>query len=317
MKWEINLTKPNEIMINDDLKIDKQTETCAYNDELHMYWDKVTKGKFISCTTLIHSYTQSFDGEFWAAYKTFEALLLSDHFAILKKTLLATRKFNPVMIKKVGLDEEEFYNKKAEILKGYEDGKNEACERGTKIHANFESSFYNGDLSQVKRFGLGGNFECKKDYYSLDLDRGIYPEYLIGVTSSDGVLKVAGQIDCLIKDNNDIYIIDWKSNKEIRQKSFYDRSKKSSVRMKAPLSHLDDCNWNHYQMQLSLYAYLLQTVNPEFSIKGLKLVHIDHSDKITEYEVTYLKDEVIAMLKHYKKQLKIKQELDKNKPIVY
>ena len=69
-------------------------------------------------------------------------------------------------------------------------------------------------------------------------------------------------------------------------------------------------------MQLSLYAYLLQTLRPEFVIKGLKLIHIDREQKETEYEVPYLKDDVERMLKHYKKQLKIEQELNKIKPVI-
>ena len=33
-------------------------------------------------------------------------------------------------------------------------------------------------------------------------------------------------------------------------------------------------------------------------------IHIDHNDKITEYTVDYLKNDVERMLKHYKKLLK-------------
>lgn len=310
-----NMLKNMKNMNN--IKIDKQNKTVAFNDELHLYWDTVSNGKFNSVTTILKNYENDFDDEFWSAYKAFEALLLPDHFNILKKTLLATKKFNPILVKKVGLDEEEFYNKQAEILQGYKDKAKVASERGVAIHAQFESAFYQGDHSQLKKFGLGGKFECRKDYYELDLEKGIYPEYLIAVTSADGILKVAGQIDLLIKNGNDIYIIDWKSNKEIKTKSFYDRSKKSTTRLKAPLSHLDDCNFSVYTMQLSTYAYLLQTINPEFNIKGLKLVHIDHADKVTDYEIEYRKDDVIKMLQHYKKQIKIKQELEKNKPIKY
>ncbi len=65
-----------------------------------------------------------------------------------------------------------------------------------------------------------------------------------------------------------------------------------------------DTNYWHYTLQLSLYAYLLQQINPEFNIKLLKLIHVDHNDKVTEYEVEYLKEDVELMLKHYKKQLK-------------
>ena len=86
--------------------------------------------------------------------------------------------------------------------------------------------------------------------------------------------------------------------------------------MKYPLNNLMDCNYIHYSLQLSLYAYLLQQINPEFNIKSLKLIHIDHDNKQHEYECEYLKDDVERMLKHYKKKLKMELEYNKLKPVV-
>lgn len=45
----------------------------------------------------------------------------------------------------------------------------------------------------------------------------------------------------------------------------------------------------HYTLQLSMYAYLLQQINPDLNIKMLKLIHIDHSNKVEEIEVEYMK----------------------------
>ena len=86
--------------------------------------------------------------------------------------------------------------------------------------------------------------------------------------------------------------------------------------MKYPLNNLQDCTFNHYACQLSLYAYMLQQINPNFEIKGLKIIHIDRNENETELDVPYLKDEVEKMLKHYKKQLKMKMELDKDIPYI-
>lgn len=68
-------------------------------------------------------------------------------------------------------------------------------------------------------------------------------------------------------------------------------------------------------MQLSTYAYMLQTLRPELNIKKLMIYHIDHDGCETVYECQYLKKEVVRMLNHYKKSIKIQQQLDKNKPI--
>ena len=86
--------------------------------------------------------------------------------------------------------------------------------------------------------------------------------------------------------------------------------------MKHPLNNLQDCNFNVYQLQLSLYAYMLQQINPDYNIKHLKIVHIDHDNQQHEYECEYLKADVERMLKHYKKQLKIKRALDELKPVI-
>lgn len=77
-----------------------------------------------------------------------------------------------------------------------------------------------------------------------------------------------------------------------------------------------DTNFWHYSLQLSTYAYLLQQINPEFNIRGLKLVHIDHDNIQHEYDVEYLKDDVERMLKHFKKKLKTEQEYEKLKPVI-
>jgi hypothetical protein len=79
--------------------------------------------------------------------------------------------------------------------------------------------------------------------------------------------------------------------------------------MKYPLTKLDDVNFNHYQLQLSTYAWMLQKLNPEFNIKRLFIVHFPHEGGSKIYEVEYLKDDVEKMLKAYIKQT----ELDKQK----
>ena len=68
-----------------------------------------------------------------------------------------------------------------------------------------------------------------------------------------------------------------------------------------PLNNLMDCNFYHYALQISIYAYMIQKMNPDFEIESLKLVHFDHKNNVTQYEVEYLKDDVERLLKHYKK----------------
>lgn len=196
----------------DKSKITKQNGNIAFEEEAHIYYD-VTKPeqKFISVTTLIHSFTQPFDKEFWSAYKALEKLLPKEDWAIEKKSLLNTKKFDKVLLELHNITEDEFNKEQQAILDAWDLENRNSCERGTKIHADLENSFYkkkqNIDLS---KYQIGGKFECIKDHNELDLENGIYPEYLISRVSDDGKLRIAGQIDLLVKRGNKIIIGDWK-----------------------------------------------------------------------------------------------------------
>lgn len=87
--------------------------------------------------------------------------------------------------------------------------------------------------------------------------------------------------------------------------------------MKYPLNTLDDCNYNHYCLQLSTYALMIQQLNPEFEIEDLILIHFDHSDNMTIYHLPYLKDEVIKMLGFYKKESELEKRKNNRKRIEY
>lgn len=300
------------------IKVDKETDTCFFNDETHSYYDKETMQKYASVTTIIHSYSQEFQEIFWASYKALEAILPEDEWCVLKPQLLNTKKIPKNLFSIISIEKDLFESKKQEILDEYARKRKESTDRGTLIHSQFENSFYGNKNIDFKRFGcngLHGNFECRKDYYKLDLKQGVYPEFFISLVSRDGLLRVAGQIDLLIVDQNDIYICDFKTNREIKKTSYYNKNKKSHEMMKFPLNNLQDCSYSHYQLQLSTYAYLLQQINPEYNIKKLLLYHIDHDGNETIIPCEYLKDDVERMLKHYKKHSKIHDELNRIKPI--
>lgn len=297
--------------------IDKKNGECLYNDEKHVYWNENDNEKYVSVTTLIHKYCQEFDEEFWSSYKALQLVLDPDVFSSIKSGLLKTKKFRKEMIEQLGLEQDVFNDAKNQILKEWEDKKNTACERGTNIHLGKELEFYKAPEHSIEHFGLGGKFVCKRDHYGLDLEKGIYPEYLVSYKDSKGILRIAGQIDLFIKDGNDIYIIDYKTNKKLDNKSYFDPKTKKHQMMKAPLGNIMDCNMMHYTLQLSTYAYLLQRINPEFNVKQLMIIHYDHDGNEAHYELEYKKAEVELMLKHFKKSTILQQRKDSRKPIEY
>ena len=257
------------------MKIDKQNGNVAFTEETHKYFNIEDPSKeYISVTTLIHRFTQPFDKEFWSAYKALEQLIPKENWTIEKKSLLNSKKFDKSILELYNIVENDFNKTQQDILDSWDEENRKSCERGTKIHADIENSFYKNpkDIA-LQKFGIGGKFECKKDYPELDLEYGVYPEYLIYRESDDGILRIAGQVDLIVKSGNEIYIIDHKTNKKIEQKAGYNTATKATAKMKYPLNTLEDSNFWHYSLQLSTYAWMLQILNPEFIIKDLILNH--------------------------------------------
>lgn len=192
--------------------VDKENDTCFFNDETHAYYDKQTMERYTSVTTMIHSYAQPFDATFWSAYKALEELLDDDTFFQIKAVLLTKKKidynwlFSQINIDKILLEQ-----KIKEILNSYDKARDDSCVIGSAIHLEKELSFYGKKDFNMSKYGFDevcGEFRCEQNYYKLDLDRGVYPEFMISC-DIDG-LKISGQIDLLIKDGNDIWLIDWK-----------------------------------------------------------------------------------------------------------
>ena len=301
------------------MEIDKVNGKVAFNEANHLYFNTDNPDNtYISVTTLIHRFTQPFDKDFWSAYKALEKLLPRDSWAIEKKSLLASKKFNKSILEVYNISELDFNKAQQGILDDWDEENRRACERGTKIHSDLEQSFYKEAHNiSLSKYGIGGKFECKKDYPELDLEYGVYPEYLIYRESDDKILRIAGQIDLLVKSGNEITLVDYKTNKKIDLKSGFNTSTKSNVKMLYPLNNLQDCNFYHYSMQLSTYAWMLQKLNPNFIIKDLIISHYDHDGNNTLYHCEYLKSEVERMLYYYKKEVIREMNKKKRQPIEY
>lgn len=301
------------------MEISKINGNIAFEEKSHTYFNvNNPDDTYISVTTLIHKFVNPFRSEFWSAYKALEKLLPKESWNVEKKSLLNSQKFNKEILDVYNISENDFNREQQAILDAWDEENRKSCERGTKIHSDLEHSFYkNPHEISLQKFGIGGKFECKKDYSELDLEYGVYPEYLISRISDDGILKLAGQIDLIIKSGNEIIVADYKTNKKIEQKSFFNTKTKQSSKMKYPLNNLDDVNFYHYSLQLSTYAWMLQKINPNFIIKDLILIHFDHNGNQTIYHCDYLKTEVERMLCFYKKQLLIEKERAKRKRIEY
>ena len=286
----------------DALNIDKENIEVKYNDELHKYWTKDSNQSCISVTTLIHKFT-TFDEAFWSAYKALESLADEESFKGIKADLLNRKIFNNTYLDMVNVSEDDFTERKEEILAEWNEKREKSCIRGSEIHRQHELQHLAGNTKELQHLELGGKFSTTTTNRIESGEQKVYPELLLSRISPDGKLKIAGQADLVIIDGEDVYILDYKTNKEIKTKSYFDRKTKRSQMMLYPLSNLQDTNFWHYSLQLSTYAWMIQKANPELNIKKLILIHYDHDGGCTTYECDYLKTEVERMLAFYKKQV--------------
>lgn len=281
----------------------------AFYEDGHLYVNiKNANVKYVSVTTLLSSYQEAFDSDFWSGYKALESLMGDDFTDLGVKTYLLTKKKNDLKISEF-TDEAEYLKLKKSIADGYKQKGIESAKYGTKIHSEREERFYQDKLVNPKSLGFplhDDYFECERNNFDLNRNRAALPEYLVYYNDPDGILNIAGQIDLLIKDGNDLYIYDYKSNeKGIESKAFYDKKKKATKKLLYPVNNLDDTKLNVYTLQLSFYAWMLIQINPEFKIKQLTLIHVDREDNETEIIVDYKKTEVERLIKAHKKKLKI------------
>lgn len=145
------------------------------------------------------------------------------------------------------------------------------------------------------------------------LTEGIYPEHFVYLKSAG----LCGQSDRVEVVKNVIDVVDYKTNKEIKKESFRNWEG-ISEKMLGPLAHLDNCNFNHYALQLSTYLYIMLKHNPNYKPGKLMLHHIIFEKTgddefgypilkrdsegnaivktVVPYEVPYMKSEVINMI---------------------
>ncbi len=192
------------------MEFDKVNGNVGFVESAHKYLDTRDEGRdFISVTQLIERYTQPYDSAFWSAYKAIEKIVQPSAWPALKKALLSTKAFDHRFLEIYHVPHEKFDETREGILDAWAKENKDSLDRGTKIHQQIENSCYDGTVD-LKPLGLEGSYECLKDHSELDLENAIYPEYLLSRESDDGILRIAGQADMIVKEGNLITIIDHK-----------------------------------------------------------------------------------------------------------
>lgn len=148
---------------------------------------------------------------------------------------------------------------------------------------------------------------------------GIYPEHFVYLKSAG----VCGQADYVDVVNGQVNIMDYKTNKEIKKRS-YENWEGVRDMMHSPIGNIENCNMQHYVLQMSIYMYIILKHNPMLTPGKLTLQHVlfekegvnEYGYPITKYtkegdpmvkevikyEVPYLKEEVLTMINWLKDQ---------------
>jgi ATP-dependent exoDNAse (exonuclease V) beta subunit len=204
-----------------------------------------------------------------------------------------------------------------QIIEAWDNETNRAINLGNFYHNQRESDML--DFKTIERNGTEipiikplVNNDGIKLAPEQKLSDGLYPEHLVYLKS----VGLCGQADVVEIVDGYININDYKTNKEIKEKG-YTNWEGITSKMFKPVNHLDDCNLNHYSLQLSIYAYIIKKHNPSLKIGKLTIQHVKFKqigedsngypinehyngepilDEIKMYEVPYLKDEVNSLI---------------------
>jgi hypothetical protein len=204
-----------------------------------------------------------------------------------------------------------------EIKEAWKSEANRATSLGTWYHNQREADICG--LDNMERYGttvpIFKPIEKEGIKYSpiQKIGNGVYPEHMVYLKSAG----ICGQSDLVEVINGVVHITDYKTNKEIKLEGFTNWEGVSQ-KMASPLNHLDDCNLNHYAIQLSMYMFIILKHNPKLTAGTITIHHIlfeeagrdrfgnpisaldnDGNPIVTEvvqYDLPYLKKETIDII---------------------
>lgn len=275
----------------------------SFDSSAHKYY----KGseEFISVTTLIKKYTNPFDEDYWSSYKAIKKVY-SDKNIWDEYKRKAGGWSNVVFYArsdKSFLYKDEVIAEKKRLIYEWRKKKEMSAKAGSIFHNLMEEKI----LSEHH----GGERVSDKDTFSIlsECDQVIIPEAVLYSEE----YKVAGKTDRLEKINGVINIDDYKTSLDVYKEPFMNK------KMLYPVQHLDDCLINHYALQLSAYAYMIEMKG--FKIGRLSVIPVkfdrtympsspDDFQIADAIQVPYLKDEVESIMSdNLTKQLRENDEV--------
>lgn len=269
----------------------------TFNDSLHKYTNDNNE-IYTSVSNLVQQYSKPFNKDYWSKYKAYETILgpstIKDSRRDLGVPIEDSSLFNYL---EMFVSADDLQKEIDIILDKWNKTNKEAIDKGNAYHSYRENlakeqgysvnPFTNQKFKTIESVAIEliNGVEFRKPTYNnlQDLEDGFHPELILW----NDAAKIAGQSDMVyietIDDKRVAYINDYKTNKKI------DTYNPFKHKMLAPLNHLDECNFNHYRLQLSTYAWMLEEAG--FKIQGLQISHLN-----TPYVFKYLREEVVKLM---------------------
>ena len=217
---------------------------------LHDYYIQGEKGRYTSCTSVVHSF-----------FPEFQADLVASNMVAKRECFLG----GPY--KEMMADGKDDNTIVCELVKRWNENGREQAALGTAMHRKIEL-FYNNLLPAETE--PTREFEHFLKFHAQTAEAGMVP-FRTEMTIWDEDSLICGSIDMLYVDkklNQDIdawkrgelklrvHIVDWKRSKKVSKFSFGKTRQEKYGR--APCDSTPNANHFHYCLQVNLYRYLLE-----------------------------------------------------------
>ena len=187
-----------------------------------------------------------------------------------------------------------------ELRREWEDARIKGLTKGVSLHHRKRQEYADADnyiYYAYKKHEEGEEY-TEQDY---TVKEGFVYDEKPFIVKKFGLIGIPDRITVVDRYVN---IDDFKSDKEIYKESYRITNGKFSMKKKLqpPISHLDECNYLLYNLQLSLYMRMVLYHNKSLRPGVLRILHTKHNEETLEpgketiYEVPYLRREVEALL---------------------
>jgi ATP-dependent exoDNAse (exonuclease V) beta subunit len=227
-----------------------------FNEEEHKYY---VNGNAMntSVTTVVHQYFEPFDKT-----RTARMMLRGRNFWV------DDEKYSKYWNLVKGLKEDKAV---AVIVKFWDDDGAASAALGTQMHASIEDYYVSGaklpDTEECRMFSQFNAYTIELGYYPVKSEQIVW----------DLDYSLAGSVDMLYRNKNTgaYWLVDWKRSKEIKFSGYNDK------KGLGPLDDKQDCNFEHYSLQLNIYKFLLEkNYNIPISRMSLVILHPNNNNYI-------------------------------------